>query len=148
MGMGTTAQHQAVGRRRATLHALPAALLLAACAPGGFIGVGEPVTGDWGGDHIALSLTSAGGSVEYDCAHGGLFEPIRPDGRGEFEAAGVHVREHGGPVREDEPTDSIPARYTGTVKGNRMTIRAFAAADTLGPYQLERGAIPRLLKCL
>jgi hypothetical protein len=123
-------------------------LLFTACAPGTLIRAGEPVTGDWGGDHVALSLTPAGGSVEYDCAHGGLFEPIRPDAGGVFVAAGVHVREHGGPVRADERPDSIPARYTGTVRGNRMTLRVSAGADTLGPYELERGAVPRLLKCL
>lgn len=146
--MATTVRDRIVGRWSPGLRALPTVLLLAACAPGSLIGTGEPVTGDWGGDHIALSLTSAGGSVEYDCAHGGLFEPIRPDARGVFEAAGVHVREHGGPVREDERPDSIPALYTGTVRGNRMTVRVFAAADTLGPYQLERGTVPRVLKCL
>lgn len=146
--MATTARDRTVGRWRALAGALPAVLFLAACAPGRFVGAGEPVTGEWGGDHVALSLTSTGGSVEYDCAHGGLFQPVRPDARGAFEAAGVHVREHGGPIREDERPDSIPARYTGTVRGNRMTIRVFAAADTLGPYQLERGAVPRLLKCL
>jgi hypothetical protein len=29
-----------------------------------------------------------------------------------------------------------------------MTLRVSAGADTLGPYELERGAVPRLLKCL
>jgi hypothetical protein len=146
--MAATVPDWAGGPWRPSLRALLTVLLLTACAPGSLIGTGEPVTGDWGGDHIALSLTMAGGSVEYDCAHGGLFEPIRPDARGEFEAAGVHVREHGGPVREDEHADSIPARYTGTVRGSRMTVRVFAAADTLGPYQLERDDVARLLKCL
>lgn len=147
--MATTVQDRTVGRWRPRLRALPTVLFLTACAaPGSLVGTGEPVIGDWGGDHIALSLTMTGGNVEYDCAHGGLFEPIRPDARGVFEAAGVHVPEHGGPVREDERPDSIPARYTGTVRGNRMTVRVSAAADTLGPYQLERGAVPRVLKCL
>ena len=31
------------------------------------------VTGEWGGDHIGLTLGSASGTVQYDCAHGQLF---------------------------------------------------------------------------
>lgn len=124
-------------------------VLFSACAaPTGRVGNGEPVTGEWGGEHISLSLTADGGVVEYDCAHGGLSEPIRPDARGEFQAAGVHVREHGGPVRLDERPDSIPARYTGTVRGTRMTVQVFTATDSLGPFSLVRNAAPRLLKCL
>jgi hypothetical protein len=75
---------------------------------------------------------------------------VRPGSRGEFEAIGVHVREHGGPVREGERPDSIPARYVGRVTGDRMTLRVYAGSrpDTLGPFELRRGGEPRLFKCL
>ena len=124
---------------------------VAACAPATTNGEpGTPAIGRWGGDHVALELTPVGGAIEYDCAHGGLTQPVRPGSRGEFEAIGVHVREHGGPVREGERPDSIPARYVGRVTGDRMTLRVYAGSrpDTLGPFELRRGGEPRLVKCL
>lgn len=127
------------------------AAVLAACAPAATNGErGAPATGRWGGEHVGLELTAAGGTIEYDCAHGGLTEPVRPGSRGEFEASGVHVREHGGPVREGERPDSVSARYVGRIAGDRMTLRVYVGSrpDTLGPFELRRGGEPRLLKCL
>jgi hypothetical protein len=111
-------------------------------------GEGAPVLGRWGGAHVALTLTDSGGIIEYDCAHGGLGAPIRVDRAGRFEIAGVHVREHGGPIRVGEVPDSLPARYAGRVSGYRMTLRVLVGADTLGPFDLRRGAEPQLFKCL
>jgi hypothetical protein len=129
-----------------------AAAALAACAPAATTDgePGTPALGRWGGEHVALELTSAGGTVEYDCAHGGLTQPVRPGARGEFEALGVHVREHGGPIREGERPDSVPARYVGRVSGDRMTLRVYAGSrpDTLGPFELRRGGEARVFKCL
>jgi hypothetical protein len=129
-----------------------ATLTLAGCVPstntGG--GAGQPLTGRWGGEHVSLDLTSGGGSVEYDCAHGGLSESLRPHAGGRFEARGVHVREHGGPIREGERPDSLPARYVGRVDGSRMTLRVLVGErpDTLGPFELREGAEPRVYRCL
>src|SRR5688572_2772726 len=141
------------GMRKCWLSLLPSVLatVLAACAPATTnVDPGWPAIGRWGGDHVALELTPAGGTIEYDCAHGGLTEPVRPGSGGEFEAIGVHVREHGGPIREGERPDSVPARYLGRVTGDRMTLRVYAGSrpDTLGPFELRRGGEPRLLKCL
>jgi hypothetical protein len=126
--------------------------LLAACAPSATTdeAPGAAVTGRWGGDHVALELTSTGGTIEYDCAHGGLTQPVRRQSRGEFDVTGVHVREHGGPIREGERPDSVPARYVGRLSGDRMTLRVYVGPrpDTLGPFELRRGAEPRLFKCL
>jgi hypothetical protein len=107
-----------------------------------------PLTGAWGATHAALTLTDIGGSIEYDCAHGALGAPVRPDAAGRFTVDGVHVREHGGPVRIGEVPDSVPARYLGRVSGDRMTLRVLVGADTLGPFELRRGAEPRLVRCL
>lgn len=124
-------------------------LALVGCTPSGPLpNDGVPVTGAWGASHAALTLTDTGGSIEYDCAHGGFRSPLRPDAAGRFAVDGVHVREHGGPVRMGEIPDSVPARYLGRVNGDRMTLRVLVGADTLGPFELRRGAEPRLFKCL
>jgi hypothetical protein len=127
-------------------------LALAGCAPAATSDnpPGEPLTGTWGGEHVRLELSPAGGAVEYDCAHGGLTEPMRPGARGDFEVRGVHVPEHGGPIRQGERPDSMPARFVGRVDGDRMTLRVFTGTrpDTLGPFELRRGGDARVFKCL
>lgn len=109
---------------------------------------GTPLGGEWGGVHAGLSLTAAGGAINYDCAHGGLSAAVVPDRAGRFDVAGVHVREHGGPVRIDEVPDSLPARFLGEVNGTRMTLRVLVGADTLGPFDLQRGVSPQIFRCL
>ena len=107
------------------------------------------VTGEWGGDHIGLTLGSASGTVQYDCAHGSLAAAVRPGVAGAFDVDGFHVREHGGPVREGEAVDSVPAHYLGAIAGDRMQLRVvIAGGDTLGPFELRRGEAPRVYRCL
>ncbi len=106
------------------------------------------ITGSWNGPHVSLTLTTTGGALEYDCAHGGLLAPLSTGRAGNFDVAGVHVREHGGPIRIDERPDSAAAHYVGSVDGDRMTLRVYVGADTLGPFNLARDAQRQLFKCL
>jgi hypothetical protein len=135
--------------RRATLPLLIGIAATLQCTPiGPSPGEGTLVLGRWGGVHVALALTDSGGIIEYDCAHGGFRVPVRLDRAGRFDITGVHVREHGGPVRVGEVPDSVPARYAGQMRGDRMTLRVLVGTDTLGPFELRRGAEPQLFKCL
>lgn len=121
---------------------------LCGCTMGGALSSEETVAGVWGGVHAELTLTAEGGTISYDCAHGGLEAPVRPDRAGRFEVTGVHVREHGGPVRVGEIPDSVPARYLGQVNGDRMVLSVLVGPDTLGPFALQRGVPPQLVRCL
>lgn len=123
-------------------------IALIGCSTAAAPGIGTMVTGQWGAPRASLTLTESGGTIEYDCAHGGLNAAVHPDGAGRFEVSGVHVREHGGPVRVGEVPDSIPARYIGVVRGDRMTLRVVVGADTLGPFELQRNAAAQLVRCL
>jgi hypothetical protein len=108
-----------------------------------------PLIGEWGGVHIHLALTAAGGAVEYDCAHGKINQPVIPGPAGRFSAPGSHTREHGGPMRMGETLPSSPARYSGAVRGDRMTLRVdVSGIGPIGPYELVRGAPPQLFRCL
>jgi hypothetical protein len=109
---------------------------------------GTPVVGEWNGPHASLTLTESGGTIEYDCAHGGLRAPVEPDAAGQFTVVGVHFRDHGGPVRIGEVPDSAPARYVGRVQGDQLTLRVIVGAETLGPFALKRGGTSRLMRCL
>ena len=126
-----------------------AAPALCGCTPSGALSSsGVPITGRWGGARADLTLTEVGGTISYDCAHGGLNAPAVPNGAGDFDVVGVHVREHGGPVRVGEVPDSMPARYVGQVSRDRMRLRVFVGVDTLGPFELQLGAAAQLVRCL
>ena len=105
--------------------------------------------GTWGGTGIALEVTESGGTIDYDCAHGTISEPILLDDGGRFEVKGVHYREHGGPVRDGEGGNGQPVRYSGQVRGDEMTltVRPEAGGDVIGNYTLVRGKMGRVRKC-
>ncbi len=104
--------------------------------------------GAWGGAHAALTVTAKGGELEFDCAHGALDAPIAPDAAGRFEARGVYVPERAGPVRADDLVGK-KARYVGRISGDTMTLSiSVEGSDAeIGPYALERGKLPRIVKC-
>ena len=108
------------------------------------------MVGQWGGEHISLSVSLSGSTLEYDCAHGTIEGSIEPDRNGNFVVTGTHVREHGGPIQEDEVPDEHPARYQGWTNGTRMTLSVILT-DTgleIGTYHLRLGQQAQLFKCL
>lgn len=109
-----------------------------------------PVTGTWGGERVGLSLDRSGGRLEYDCATGTIAGPLIASRDGSFVAIGTHTPGQGGPDRIGTIPPSYPARYTGTVARDTMTLRVVVPARdlTLGPFRLGRDASPQLLKCL
>ena len=105
----------------------------------------DPV-GEWGGDHISLSVGASESKLEFDCAYGRIAGPFvfAPDGS--FALSGVLVVEHGGPVRADEKPREQPVRYAGHIRGKRMRLQIEGAP--LGVYTLEKFRTPQLMKCL
>ncbi|MGQ0762355.1 MAG: hypothetical protein ACT4OT_10130 [Acidobacteriota bacterium] len=105
--------------------------------------------GTWGGEHIAMEVTDAGATIEYDCAHGRITERIAPDAEGKFAARGFHTRERGGPVRQGE-NDEEPAIYRGSVKDETMTLIVELAEnnEAVGTFTLTQGKTGRIRKCL
>lgn len=129
--------------------ALAYLLVLTACSSNALLPPpGLPVTGAWGGDHLRLTLSDAGGELEYDCARGVMAEPLRPDANGAFDIRGFHFRGQGGPVRQHEPVDSVSARYTGTIRDNVMKLDVRLPSENLGPYTLAKGGEARVVRCL
>jgi len=106
--------------------------------------------GTWGGPSIRLDATAQGAAIEYDCAHGTIDEPLVTDRDGRFTLAGTHVREHGGPIRQDEQPDRHPARYQGQLTTNtlRLTVTLTDLQQNVGTFTLMRGAAGRVFKCL
>ena len=105
-------------------------------------------TGTWGGQHIIMEVTARSVSIEYDCAHATIDQPIILDRHGRFNVSGRQFPEHGGPVRE-ESNDGYPARFAGQVKGNVMTLTVTNSHtnESIGTFTLTHGQQSRLMKC-
>ena len=133
-------------------------LALAGCVPlsvGCALHPSEPqptkvAAGEWGGDHVRLTVNESGAVIDFDCAHGKIDGALPLDLRGRFDVVGTFVLEHGGPQRPDETPDSRPARYSGTVAGKEMqlTLTLTEGDRASSSFQLSAGQQARLLKCL
>lgn len=108
------------------------------------------IMGQWGGQHVGLVMTEASGRLTYDCAAGTINGPLIVDAAGRFAATGTHTPGQGGPERIGYTPPSYPARYSGSVRGETMTLVADVSELQLriGPYTLRQGAEPTLLRCL
>ena len=117
----------------------------AASASGG----GAPLAqGTWGGPHIQMTVESQGATLEMDCAHGAITEPMVLGKDGRFRASGTYSPEHGGPAREGEET-ARPAIYTGRVEGETLGLGiAYESGEIVGTFGLAHGRASRLTKCL
>ena len=104
-------------------------------------------TGTWGGEHIILEVSEKGAEVEFDCAHGQISQPVALNQQGDFDVPGTFSLEHGGPVRRDEQVTSNPARYSGHVRGDTMTLTVTREKENIGTFTLTRGGKPVLRKC-
>ncbi len=128
--------------------------LLAACAA--LPSASPPVTGEWGGTHVGLSLRPNGGSLAYDCAAGTIIGPLMLHPNGTFIAEGSHTPGWGGPEIAGQALPyqgrAIPTyhvHYSGKVRGNKMSLQGrLENGVLLGPFTLRRGAEPILFLCM
>jgi hypothetical protein len=105
-------------------------------------------SGEWGGEHVRMSVGDTGARLEFDCAHGVVDEALVVDEGGRFEAKGRFVREHGGPTRKDEADGAAPARYRGSAEGKSLVLEiALEEGPPLGPFRLTLGGRARVVKC-
>jgi hypothetical protein len=124
-------------------------LLLLACAsnPGGASRLDRVPNGDWGGEHVRLTVSDTGARVEFDCAHGSLDEPLVLDATGRFDVKGSLVGE-AGPIRKDDTENARPARFRGEADGQRMSLEVtFEGGESGGSFSLAKGGRAKLVKC-
>ena len=126
------------------------ALLIAACgmgAPAAASRLQQVPSGEWGGEHVKLTVDERGGFIEFDCGHGSLDEPLRLDAAGRFDVKGTHARESG--AARVDAQDPQPARYTGTSDGKTMELTMkVEGVEPSGPFQLALGQEAGVRKCM
>lgn len=106
-------------------------------------------TGTWGGQHIRVVVGSSSAAIEYDCANGIIAGPLTFNANGNFNWRGSHTRERGGPTRIGGQSQGEPAIYSGSVKGDTMTLTVTLAnnKETIGTFTLTRGNPGKVFKC-
>lgn len=103
--------------------------------------------GVWGGEHIRIEVGAKSATVEYDCAHGVIEGPLVVDSAGRFNLRGTHTPERGGPVRSDETPRALPAKFVGSVNGDKMTLTLKLADAEDETFTLQKGKEANLFKC-
>ena len=104
-------------------------------------------TGVWGGDHIHMKVGAKSATIEYDCANGVIEGPLVVNSNGEFNLHGTHTMERGGPIRPNVQPNARPATYTGSIKGNTMTLTVKLEGSDDETFTLEQGKPGELVKC-
>ena len=125
-------------------------LLVVACAagPGAASRLDRVPTGDWGGEHVRLTVTESGGTIEFDCAHGTLDEPLALD-------AERPLRRQGPPRRGGRPHPArtrreraLPPAIAATSDGRLMSLEVtLEGGESAGTFSLAKGGAARLFKC-
>jgi len=104
-------------------------------------------TGNWGGQHIEMKVGAKSATIEYDCASGVIQGPLVVDSDGNFNLRGTHRMQRGGPTRADETPNDQPATYTGSIKGNTMTLNLKIGDSDVETFTLEKGKEGELFRC-
>ena len=109
----------------------------------------EIAAGTWGGDTAAVIVNDTLVHVHVACTFGDIAGRVALDATGHFSATGTYVL-RAYPVYVGP---ELPARFTGVVSGDHLTI-AVAVNDTttgkavaLGPVTVTLGADPKMGPC-
>ena len=107
------------------------------------------ISGAYGGNGAGLDATEGAVRLTFDCATGSIDRPIELDDQGRFDVSGHLLREGPGPARPDAPKGGEPARFTGRLEGETLTlsVRPDGSDQVLGPFTLIRGRVPRIRSC-
>ena len=123
------------------------AVLISGCST--LQGKPEHLIGLWGGPLAAVEFQGGLADVQFDCAAGTIDEPIVPGPDGKFLAKGTYRTGATGPIRVGQIFRNQPARYSGAVVKNAMTLSVMLEdGTTLGPFSLMEGTPPQLTRCL
>jgi hypothetical protein len=103
----------------------------------------------WGSRGIFLQMNASGATIEFDCAHGTVTDPMPPIAGGAFSVAGTYTPEMGGPVQKDNPSRDLPATYKISISGDTMRLEVILADRSRQPppFTLTRGTAGKVIKC-
>jgi hypothetical protein len=109
----------------------------------------EPLIGEFGGDRTNANFDSDGARLDLDCATAEIRRVVRVDATGRFEATGLYVEDHIGPIDGEAAARAVEAIFIGLMRDDRidLTIRITGHGS---PEQLtlKRGHRVNRVRCL
>ena len=124
-------------------------LFVVACAsnPGGASRLERVPKGEWGGQHVRLTVEDAGARSSSTAPTAASTSRSLLDSSGHFDVKGRLVAE-GGPVQKDEAETARPARYRGESDGQHLSLQVtLEGGEDAGTFSLAKGSPARLFKC-
>lgn len=108
-----------------------------------------PLAGEWGGDRAQLTITAAGGRIDYDCGSGTIAGPVRLDAKNRFKASGRHEDYSAGPTQADAAPKTHATTYSGSLKGDTLVLTVKVSGEAKPrTLTLLRGKRVKLIRCL
>lgn len=105
--------------------------------------------GQWGGDHVTLSITAEGGHLGLDCGAGNFPAPLSLGMHGKFNVAGTLQLYQLGPTRPEDDSTAASALFTGHLDGNSLTLDIRTSSSKIRyHYNLVRNKRTKLVRCL
>lgn len=109
----------------------------------------ETLIGEFGGDRTNADFDSDGARLDLDCATAEIRRGVRVDTDGQFEARGLYVEDHIGPIDSEAAARAVEATFIGILRDDRinLTIRITGHGN---PEQLtlKRGHRVNRVRCL
>jgi hypothetical protein len=109
----------------------------------------EPVIGEFGGDRTNASFGADGVRLDLDCATAEIRRGVRVGADGRFEAMGLYVDEHVGPIDGEAVARAVEATFHGRLRGDRIDLTiSIAGRQTAEQLSLKRGHRVKRVRCL
>jgi hypothetical protein len=109
----------------------------------------EPLVGEFGGDRTNANFDADGAQLDLDCATAEIRRAVRVGADGRFEATGLYVDEHIGPIVGEAAGRAVEARFLGRLHDDRIDL-TISIEGRAHPEQLtlKRGHHVNRVRCL
>lgn len=109
----------------------------------------EPLVGEFGGDRTNASFGADSAQLDLDCATAEIRRGVRVDPEGRFEAQGLYVADHIGPIDDEAARRAVEATFIGLLRDDRIDL-TISIAGHGKPEQLtlKRGHRVNRVRCL
>jgi hypothetical protein len=109
----------------------------------------EPLVGEFGGDRTNASFGADSAQLDLDCATAEIRRGVRVDADGRFEARGLYVEDHIGPIDGEAATRAVEATIIGFLRDDRIDLTiSITGHGNPERLTLKRGHRVNRVRCL
>lgn len=127
---------------------LIATALLFSCAKSQTLSPDVPLTGNWGGEGVALVSSDTQTTLNFDCGSGEINKKVVLSSN-KFSEKGTYLQIFGNiPVNFDNKPQSV--LYEAVLSGDTLTLtmKSEDGKTTMGTYTVKKGAFGKINRCM